>query len=100
MKIAVTAASGHLGSAIVKAITALQGTEVVALARTPANAVDLGVEVCPGNCDEPDELEKSLQSGDRRGAPQRSGRRVRGVHRFCKRRHLPRHLVTVGGQQR
>ena len=64
MKIAVTAASGHLGSAIVKATTALQGTEVVALARTPANAVDLGVEVRPGNYDEPDELEKSLQSAD------------------------------------
>ena len=64
MKIAVTAASGHLGSAIVKATTALQGTQVVALARTPANAVDLGVEVRPGNYDEPDELEKSLQSAD------------------------------------
>jgi len=64
MRIAVTAASGHLGSAIVKATTALQGTEVVALARTPANAVDLGVEVRPGNYDEPDELEKSLQSAD------------------------------------
>ena len=64
MRIAVTAASGHLGSAIVKATTALQGTQVVALARTPANAVDLGVEVRPGNYDEPDELEKSLQSAD------------------------------------
>ena len=64
MKIAVTAASGHLGSAIVKATTALQGTQVVALARTPANAVDLGVEVRPGNYDEPDELERSLQSAD------------------------------------
>ena len=64
MKIAVTAASGHLGSAIVKATTALQGIEVVALARTPANAVDLGVEVRPGNYDEPDELERSLQSAD------------------------------------
>jgi len=53
MKIAVTAASGQLGSEIVKACVALVGTQnVIALARTPAKASHLGVEVRPGDYDD------------------------------------------------
>lgn len=65
MKIAVTAASGHLGAAIVRATVSLVGAEnVVALARTPAKAQHLGVEVRPGNYDNPSELTQSLQGID------------------------------------
>ncbi len=65
MRIAVTAASGKLGSAIVEATAAEVGPEnVVALARTPAHAEHLGVEVRPGSYDHPDELERSLAGID------------------------------------
>ena len=46
MKIAVTSASGQLGSSIVKELIKEIGTEnVVAIARTPQKAKHLGVEV-------------------------------------------------------
>ena len=49
MKIAVTAASGQLGSSIVNALVKQIGTaNVVALARTPEKAQGLGVEIRPG----------------------------------------------------
>ena len=50
MKIAITAASGQLGAAIVHATTQLVGADsVVAVARTPAKAQGLGVEVRSGS---------------------------------------------------
>lgn len=50
MKIAITAASGKLGTEIVKAtVSLLSEDSVVALARTPTNAMHLGVEVRPGD---------------------------------------------------
>ena len=65
MKIAVTAASGKLGSEIVKASAALVSKEnVIALARTPAKAGNLGVEVRPGDYNDQKALEQSLQSVD------------------------------------
>ncbi|WOT04150.1 SDR family oxidoreductase [Shewanella youngdeokensis] len=65
MKIAITAASGKLGAAIVKAAIGLTSKDnVIALARTPAKAMDLGVEVRPGDYDNPAQLEQSLQSID------------------------------------
>lgn len=65
MTIAVTAASGQLGSAIVRALQDLNTQEaVVGLARTPANAADLGVEVRPGDYADPTQLERSLQGAD------------------------------------
>lgn len=65
MRIAVTAASGKLGAAIVAATAAEVGSEnVVALARTPAHAQHLGVEVRPGSYDRPEELEQSLAGVD------------------------------------
>lgn len=64
-RIAVTAASGQLGSQIVKATIERVGRgNVIGLARTPANAKSLGVEVRPGDYDAPDDLEKSLHDVD------------------------------------
>lgn len=65
MKIAITAASGNLGSAIVKATVALVSKEnVIGLARTPDKAKHLGVEVRPGDYNDQKQLEQSLQSVD------------------------------------
>ncbi|MBU3004630.1 SDR family oxidoreductase [Paraglaciecola arctica] len=65
MKIAITAASGKLGSAIVKATVALISQEnVIGLARTPDKAKHLGVEVRPGDYNDQKQLEHSLQSVD------------------------------------
>ena len=63
MKIAVTAASGQLGAAIVKATVQLTSKDdVIALARTPEKAEHLGVEVRPGDYNQPEQLEQSLAS--------------------------------------
>ncbi|WED24583.1 SDR family oxidoreductase [Vibrio sp. JC009] len=65
MKIAITAASGQLGAAIVKATAAVVSKEnVIGLARTPEKAQHLGVEVRPGDYNNPEQLEQSLQSVD------------------------------------
>jgi len=59
-RIAVTAASGHLGAEIVQAVIELAGKDrVVGLARNPAKAESLGVEVRPGDYDSPKDLEAS-----------------------------------------
>ena len=63
MKIAITAASGQLGTEIIKATLALRPREnVIGLARTPEKAQHLGIEVRPGDYNAKDVLEKSLQS--------------------------------------
>lgn len=65
MKIAVTAASGQLGAAIVKATAEVVSSEnVVALARTPAKAEHLGVEIRSGDYNDRDQLTASLQGID------------------------------------
>ncbi len=65
MKIAVTAASGQLGTEIIKATVALLAREnVIGLARTPDKARNLGVEIRPGDYNDETVLEKSLQSVD------------------------------------
>jgi len=65
MKTAVTAASGHLGAEIVKAAVAvLSSLNVIGLARTPEKAKSLGVEVRPGDYNDPSALEASLRSVD------------------------------------
>ncbi len=65
MKIAVTAASGHLGKEIVKASIALLSKDnVIGLARTPEKAKGLGVEIRSGDYNDKDALETSLQSVD------------------------------------
>ncbi|QDU44272.1 Quinone oxidoreductase 2 [Symmachiella dynata] len=64
-KYAVTAASGQLGSEIVKAtIEAVGKDQVIGLARTPSNAESLDIEILPGDYDLPNDLENSLQGID------------------------------------
>ncbi len=64
-RIAVTGASGQLGSEIVKATIEVVGKDcVIGLARTPGKAESLDIEVRPGDYDSPRELEKSLQGID------------------------------------
>ncbi|MEM7062303.1 MAG: SDR family oxidoreductase [Cyanobacteria bacterium P01_B01_bin.77] len=65
MKIAITAASGKLGSAIVKATSLITKKEnVIGLARTPAKATQLGVDIRKGDYNNREELEASLQGID------------------------------------
>ena len=65
MKIAVTAASGKLGTAIVNATVALHAKEnVIGLARTPEKAAHLGIEIRAGDYNDQSILEKSLKSVD------------------------------------
>ena len=65
MKIAITAASGQLGAAIVRATSALVGAEnVVGLARTPTKAQHLSVEIRPGDYEDREQLATSLASVD------------------------------------
>ncbi len=69
MKIAVTAANGKLGSAIIEnLLQAHAATDIVALARTPAKAEFLtkqyGIEVRAGDYDDVQQLENSLQGID------------------------------------
>lgn len=65
MNIAITTASGQLGSAVLAAVVDKVGAHnVVALARTPEKAKSLGVEVRPGDYDDLDQLTASLQGVD------------------------------------
>lgn len=65
MRFAVTAASGQLGSEVVKATIEVVGKEnVIGLARTPSNAESFGIEFRPGDYESPDDLEKSLAGVD------------------------------------
>lgn len=65
MRIAVTAASGQLGSAIVKATSQLAGFDnVVAVARTPEKAKAPGVEVRPSSYDDRSALAQALAGID------------------------------------
>jgi len=65
MKIAITAASGKLGSEIIKATIPLIGKEnIIGLARTPSKAYNLGVKILPGDYNQREILEKTLQSVD------------------------------------
>lgn len=62
MTIAVTAASGKLGSEIIKAVSRLGTHSVVGLARTPAKAEQPGIEIRKGDYNSREELEESLRS--------------------------------------
>ena len=65
MKIAITAASGQLGRAIVDATSTLIGkNNVVGIARTPAKARDLGIEVRQASYDDRDEMRMALAGVD------------------------------------
>ncbi len=65
MTIAVTAASGQLGTEIIRTLIAMQDAgPVIGLARTPEKARRLGIEMRPGDYDKPDELVSSLAGVD------------------------------------
>ncbi len=65
VKIAITAASGQLGREIAKATCLVIGQEnVIGLARTPAKAANLGIEVRKGDYNNREDLETSLQGVD------------------------------------
>lgn len=65
LKIAITAANGQLGAAIVKALVSLLSKEhVIGLARTPEKAKHLGIEIRPGDYNDQNALQESLQSVD------------------------------------
>lgn len=62
---AVTAVSGQLGRAIAEKLVALPGrAPVIGLARTPGKVTDLGIEVRPGDYDQPGQLQTSLEGVD------------------------------------
>jgi len=66
MRVAVTSASGQLGGAIVKALVDEIGeSKVVAIARNPEKAENLGVEVRKGDYDHKPDFMKGLQDIDR-----------------------------------
>ncbi|MFC5624773.1 SDR family oxidoreductase [Algoriphagus winogradskyi] len=61
MKIAVTAASGKLGTSIIQELTVAIGSQnVIGLARNPEKAQHLGVEIREGDYSDPDSLKNSL----------------------------------------
>jgi NAD(P)H dehydrogenase (quinone) len=61
MKIAITGASGHLGRLVTERLqTKVSASDIVALARTPSKAADLGVEVREADYTRPDSLDKAL----------------------------------------
>ncbi len=63
---AVTAVSGQLGREIATKLARLPGGEpVIGLARTPERAAGLGIEVRPGDYNQPDQLRTSLAGVDR-----------------------------------
>ena len=65
MRYAVTAVSGQLGQEIArKLIERTDHALVIGLARTPGNATALGIEVRPGDYDQPDALRTSLAGVD------------------------------------
>ncbi|MGB5436917.1 MAG: SDR family oxidoreductase [Maribacter sp.] len=65
MKIAVTSASGQLGSAIVKQLTKEIGKDaVIGIARTPEKAKHLGIEIRKGDYNNRSDFDKALQGVD------------------------------------
>ena len=65
MIIAITGASGHLGRLVVPRLrAALPTTDIVALARSPDKAADLGVAVRAADYDKPDTLDAALAGAD------------------------------------
>ncbi|MGB7394273.1 MAG: SDR family oxidoreductase [Pricia sp.] len=65
MKIAVTSASGQLGSAIVKQlIQEIGNNNVIGIARTPEKAEHLGIEIHKGDYNNRKDFDKALQNAD------------------------------------
>ena len=65
MKIAITSASGQLGTAIVKSlIDSISQENVIAIARTPEHAESLGVEVRAGDYTQREQFDTALRGVD------------------------------------
>jgi NAD(P)H dehydrogenase (quinone) len=65
MKVGVTAANGKLASAIIhKLLQELSSDEIVGLARKPAKAAGLGVEIRPGDYDEKSHFDAAFKDID------------------------------------
>ncbi len=65
MKVAVTSASGQLGSAIIKQLVKVLGNDhIIGLARTPTKAQHLGVEVRKGDYTKSADFEEGLKGMD------------------------------------
>ena len=65
MTIAITGANGQLGRIVIEKLKAkCPAAEIVALARTPSKAADLGVATRPGDYESPDELRAALAGVD------------------------------------
>lgn len=65
MKVAVTSASGHLGSAVVKELVkAIGKDQVIGIARTPEKAKQLGVEIRRGDYNNPEHFNEALKGID------------------------------------
>ncbi len=65
MKIAVTSASGLLGSTIVTELqNFLDKSDIIAIARTPEKAESLGVQIFKGDYNEKEQFDKALQGVD------------------------------------
>lgn len=65
MTLAVTTASGSLGREIITALHSLKtGEPIVGLARSPSKAMDLGIQIRPGDYDNPDQLTRSFAGID------------------------------------
>ena len=61
MKVAVTGASGHLGSAVITALKQTRGVTPIAIARSPEKANRLGVETRAGDYDDAAQLDKAFE---------------------------------------
>lgn len=64
MTIAVTAASGQLGSAIIRALLQMTEEPIVGLARSPEKASALGVDIRPGDYADREQMTASLAGAD------------------------------------
>jgi NAD(P)H dehydrogenase (quinone) len=65
MTIAITGATGKLGRLVVNKLkTKTQAANIIALARTPAKAADLGVQVREADYSKPDTVERALAGVD------------------------------------
>ena len=65
MKIAITGASGQLGRLVIERLrNKVPASDIVALARTPARAADLGVEVREADYNRPETLDQALTGVD------------------------------------
>lgn len=65
MKIAITGASGQLGRLVIAGLrNKVPASDIIALARTPAKAADLGVEVREADYNRPETLDQALAGVD------------------------------------